>query len=77
MAKQAKRSNSRMAGGKTAAKSSKRGTREPWTKQDLAELKKHSKGKTPVAKIAKTMGRSEGALRQKAYALELALGHRR
>ena len=85
MAKQAKKSAGRMGGAsssKTAAKagkstSSKRGTREPWTKQDLAELKKHSKSKTAVSKIAKAMGRSEGALRQKAYALELALGHRR
>lgn len=78
MAKKAKRSNGRMASSKTAArKSSKRGTREPWSRQDLAELKKHSKSKTPVSKIAKSMGRSEGALRQKAYALELALGHRR
>lgn len=75
MAKQAKKST----GGKMAksTKSAKRGTRESWSKQDLSELKKHSKSKTPVAKIAKAMGRSEGALRQKAYALELALGHRR
>ena len=76
MAKQAKRSNSSKMAGKST-KSGKRGTREAWSKQDLAELKKHSKSKTPVAKIAKSMGRSEGALRQKAYALELALGHRR
>ena len=75
MAKQAKRSNSSKAAKST--KPTKRGTREAWSRQDLAELKKHSKSKTPVAKIAKTMGRSEGALRQKAYALELALGHRR
>jgi hypothetical protein len=74
MAKQAKRSSSKTS---KTGKSAKRGTREAWTKQDLAELKKHSKSKTAVAKIAKAMGRSEGALRQKAYALELALGHRR
>ena len=78
MAKQAKRSNSSKTGkAAKSTKSAKRGTREAWSKQDLAELKKHSKSKTPVANIAKTMGRSEGALRQKAYALELALGHRR
>jgi hypothetical protein len=75
MAKQAKRPNSSKTAKST--KPAKRGTREAWSRQDLAELKKHSKSKTPVAKIAKTMGRSEGALRQKAYALELALGHRR
>ena len=76
MAKQARRTNGRAAA-KTPKPNSARTTREAWTKQDLAELKKHSKGKAPVAKIAKTMGRSEGALRQKAYALDLALGHRR
>jgi hypothetical protein len=83
MAKQAKKSTGKMGGAsssktaKAGKSSSKRGTREPWTKQDLSELKKHSKSKTAVSKIAKAMGRSEGALRQKAYALELALGHRR
>ena len=59
------------------SKSKNRGTRESWSKQHLAELKKHSKSKTPVSAIAKSMGRSEGALRQKAYALDLPLGHRR
>lgn len=78
MAKQAKGSNSsKTAKAGKSTKSAKRGTREAWSRQDLAELKKHSKSKTAVAKIAKAMGRSEGALRQKAYALELALGHRR
>ena len=57
--------------------SKKRTTRESWSKQDLAELKKHSKSKTPVDAIAKSMGRSAGALRQKAYALDMPLGHRR
>ena len=57
--------------------SKKRTTRESWSKQHVAELKKHSKSKTPVDVIAKSMGRSAGALRQKAYALDLPLGHRR
>ena len=57
--------------------SKKRVTRESWSKQHLAELKRHSKAKTPVDAIAKAMGRSAGALRQKAYALEMPLGHRR
>jgi len=51
--------------------------RKPWTKADLKDLKTHSRAKTPVAKIAKSMKRSEGAIRQKALVLELPIGHRR
>ena len=51
--------------------------RKEWTKENLRELKTHSKSKTPVAKISKAMKRTIGALRQKAYALGLSLGHRR
>lgn len=55
----------------------KRTTRESWSKEHLAELKRHSKAKSPVDAIAKAMKRTAGALRQKAYALGLPLGHRR
>ena len=48
-----------------------------WTPADLKELKKHSREKTPVAKIAKTMRRSEGTVRMKAYQLGFSIGHRR
>ena len=48
-----------------------------WTKQDIAELKAHSKSKTPVAKISKEMKRTPGALRQKAGIVGISLGHRR
>ena len=58
------------------ARAAKR-VRKEWTKEDLRELKTHSKSKTPVAKISKAMKRTIGALRQKAFALGLALGHRR
>jgi len=34
----------------------------PWSKEDVKELKAHSKARTPVAKIAKAMKRTEGAL---------------
>jgi hypothetical protein len=51
--------------------------RKPWTKDDLRELKVHSKAKTPVAKVAKAMKRSEGAVRQKATTIGIGLGHRR
>jgi hypothetical protein len=73
MAKMAKKSKS--ANG--ATKSKQRRVRVEWSKGHLAELKKHCKSKTPVDTIAKTMGRTAGALRQKAYALGIPLGHRR
>jgi hypothetical protein len=59
------------------AKKSKRVARREWSKGDLKELKAHSRQKTPVTVIAKSMKRSEGALRQKALGLGLPLGHRR
>jgi hypothetical protein len=51
--------------------------RKQWTKEDVRELKAHSKTKTLVAKVAKAMKRSEGAVRQKATAIGVGLGHRR
>jgi NADH:ubiquinone oxidoreductase subunit len=51
--------------------------RKEWTKEDVRALKAHSKARTPVAKIAKQMKRTEGTLRQKAWALEIGLGHQR
>jgi hypothetical protein len=49
--------------------------RARWTKPLLAELRKHSKARTPVTKIAKQMKRTEGALR--ALKLGIGLGHQR
>jgi hypothetical protein len=49
----------------------------PWTKQDVRELKAHSRSKSPLKKIAGVMKRTPGALRQKALILGLPLGHRR
>jgi hypothetical protein len=54
-----------------------RASRRPWDKDALAQLKSHSRNKTPVAKIAKAMKRTTGALRQQAFKLGLSLGHRR
>jgi hypothetical protein len=51
--------------------------RVAWTKEHVRDLKGHSKSKTPVAKIAKLMKRSEGAIRQKALGLDISIGHRR
>ena len=59
------------------AKKSKKIIRRDYTKADVKELRAHSKAKTPVAKIAKAMKRTEGSLRQKAGALGISLGHRR
>ena len=49
----------------------------PWTKAMHVELRKHSKAKTPVDKIAKAMKRTVGSLRQQALKLGIGLGHRR
>jgi hypothetical protein len=55
----------------------KRIKRVAWTKEHVRDLKAHSKGKTPVVKISKTMKRTPGAIRQKALSLGIAIGHRR
>ncbi|WP_439404734.1 hypothetical protein ACNJX9_25300 [Bradyrhizobium sp. DASA03076] len=51
--------------------------RRDYTPGDLKMLRAHSKAKTPVAKIAKQMKRTEGSLRQKAIKLGIGLGHQR
>ena len=50
--------------------------RREWTKENIRELKKLAKQKTPVAKIARALKRSEGATRQKAFVLGLSLDSR-
>ena len=62
---------------KAAKKTAKKRIRNVYTKADVRELRAHSKARTPVKKIAKTMKRSEGSLRQKALALGIGLGHQR
>ena len=51
--------------------------RAPWTKADVAGMRKYSKDKLPVKKISKLMKRTVGALRRKAGILGIRLGHRR
>jgi len=46
-----------------------------WTNQEFRDLKKFAKDKVPVATISKAMKRTAGALRQKASALGIAIGH--
>ena len=59
------------------AKTSKKRKGRAWTKAHHAELRKHSKVRTPVAKISKAMKRTVGALRQQALKLGIGLGHQR
>ena len=59
------------------AKQAKRRKRVEWTKANERELRDHSRKKTPVKTIARAMKRTQGALRQKAYAMGVSLGHRR
>ena len=61
---------------KRMAKKVKR-TKVAWTKAMQAELRRHSKARTPVAKISKQMKRTVGALRQQAFQLGIGLGHQR
>jgi hypothetical protein len=55
----------------------KQAARKPYTASDIKLLKQHSKARTPVAKLAKLMKRTEGSLRQKALTLGIGLGHQR
>ena len=58
-------------------KQTKKRVRREYTKEDVKELRAHSKAKTPVARIVKVTKRTEGSLRQKARALGISLGHQR
>jgi hypothetical protein len=64
-------------GGVKAMPKKKSSVRNPWTKDDLRQLKAHSKTRTPVAEVAKAMKRTEAAVRQKAKTTGIGLGHRR
>jgi len=50
--------------------------RREWTTQDVKELKTLARQKTPAPKIAKTLKRSTGATRQKAFSLGVSLDSR-
>jgi hypothetical protein len=69
---------------KHGKKSVKKGTdwagpRRPaaWTKEDVRELKGLARQKAPMRKIARSLKRTVGATRQKAFSLGLTLGSRR
>jgi hypothetical protein len=59
---------------KAAAK--KKTKRKEWTKDDVRDLRAMAKLKTPAGKIAKKLKRTEGAVRQKAFSLNLSLDSR-
>jgi hypothetical protein len=50
--------------------------RRAWTPEHLRTLKTLAKRKTRAAKIAKTLKRTEGATRQKAFSMGLSLDSR-
>ena len=54
----------------------KTSTKRAWTSENIRELKTLARKKTPAAKIARTLKRSEGATRQKAFAIGLSLDSR-
>jgi hypothetical protein len=54
----------------------KRSKRREWTRDDVRELKSLAKAKTPAKKIAKSLKRTEGATRQKAFSLGVSLDSR-
>lgn len=62
---------------KAKAKANLKRTRREYTKEDVKELRAHSRAKTPVSEIAKLTKRSVGSLRQKALKLGIGLGHQR
>ena len=47
-----------------------------WTAEDVRELKRLAKAKTPAAQIARKLKRTEGATRQKALPLTVSLDAR-
>ena len=50
--------------------------RREWTKEHVRELKTLARQKTPAAKIARALKRTEGATRQKAFNLGISVDSR-
>jgi hypothetical protein len=50
--------------------------RRAWTTAQVRTLKSMARKKSPAAKIAKSLKRSEGATRQKAFSVGLSLDSR-
>jgi hypothetical protein len=60
---------------KTNTRRSRR-TREPWGPQ-ISELRRAVKAQVPAKKIARQLGRTEAAVRQKVFSLGLSLRARK
>ena len=54
----------------------KNGKLRSWTTADVRTLKSPARKKTRAGKIAKTLKRTEGATRQKAFSLDVSLDAR-
>lgn len=54
----------------------KNSKRREWTKMDVRELKTLAREKTPTRKIVRSLKRTEGATRQKAFSLGVSLDSR-
>ena len=54
-----------------------KGKRRGWTAKDIRELKSLAKKKTPARQIARELGRTESAVRQKAMAVGTSLDTRK
>jgi hypothetical protein len=50
--------------------------RREWTREDVRNLKAFARERTPARKIARTLKRTEGATRQKAFSLGVSLDSR-
>jgi len=50
--------------------------RREWSKSDVRELKTLARAKTPARVIGRKLGRTEGAVRQKAYAEGMSFNSR-
>ncbi len=55
----------------------KKAKRREWTKKDVSDLKTMARQKTPARTIGRKLGRTEGAVRQKAYAEGVSFNSRR
>ena len=62
---------------KAKSANGKKLTLRRWSKDDVRDLKAHSKAKTSVARIVRAMKRTDSALRQQATKLGISLGHLR
>jgi hypothetical protein len=51
--------------------------RREWTVAEVKELRRHSKDKTPVKSVSRTLKRTPAAIRLKAAKLGIRMGHRR